>query len=188
MTKSNSREIAKGRRSVERTLERKLGVSPRPGRRGARLAPGQVAGEALPYWKRKTLAQMNKREWEALCDGCGKCCVHKLEYEETGDLVQTNVACKLLDHRTCQCSNYKDRKKYVPDCIKLTPKVVHEMDWLPSTCAYRLVLQGRDLYWWHPLVSGDPETVHEAGVSARGRVISETEAGDIEDHIVRWKT
>ena len=169
--------------SVRKALARKLGVKPKGGR-GKPVVAARVADEALPFWKRKTLTQMTKREWESLCDGCGKCCVNKLEYEETGEVVQTNTCCRLLDTHTCQCSDYKNRKAIVPDCIQLSPDVVAEMDWLPHSCAYRLVLQGRDLFWWHPLVSGDPETVHDAGVSARGKVISELEAGDLTEHVL----
>lgn len=139
-----------------------------------------------PFWKRKTLEQMTPKEWESLCDGCGKCCVNKLEYEDTGEVVQTNVCCQLLDTQSCRCKDYRNRKKIVPDCIRLTPRRVRAMDWLPSTCAYRLVAARRNLYWWHPLVSGDPETVHQAGISARGRVISELEAGELDDHVVEW--
>ncbi len=139
-----------------------------------------------PFWRRKTLTQMTAQEWESLCDGCGKCCVNKLEYEETGAIEQTNVACRLLDTHSCRCKDYPNRKKHVPDCIQLTPRKIKSMDWLPRTCGYRLVAAGKDLYWWHPLVSGDPQTVHRAGISARGRVISEDEAGPLEDHIVTW--
>jgi uncharacterized cysteine cluster protein YcgN (CxxCxxCC family) len=121
-----------------------------------------------PFWKRKTLTEMTKQEWESLCDGCGMCCVNKLEYEGTGELAQTDTCCRLLDPKTALCKDYKNRKKIVPECIQLTPKVVAKMDWLPRTCGYRLVHLKQDLYWWHPLVSGDPNTVHEAGISARG--------------------
>ena len=142
-----------------------------------------------PFWRRKRLDQMTPSEWESLCDGCGKCCLYRLEDQDTGELEQTNVACKLLNCATGQCSNYPKRKKIVPDCIQLTPAKVHKMNWLPATCGYRLVAQGKDLYWWHPLVSGDPETVHEAGVSVRGRVAgseSDIPQRDWEDHIVKW--
>ena len=122
-----------------------------------------------PFWKTKTLAQMSEQEWESLCDGCGKCCLIGLEDEDSGEIYLTDVACKLFDAGTCQCSNYPQRKKHVPDCVKLTPKNVPELNWLPKTCAYRLVAQKRDLFWWHPLVSGDPNTVHAARVSVRGK-------------------
>lgn len=143
-----------------------------------------------PYWKAKGLDRMTDAEWEALCDGCGRCCLNKLEEEETGDIYWTNVACRLLDHRTCRCKDYANRWDFVPDCVKLDPREVIEQTytWLPPTCAYRLVAEGRDLYWWHPLVSGDPETVHAAGVSVRGRVISDEgmKLEDYEDHVVEW--
>ena len=145
-----------------------------------------AAQELLPFWKRKSLAQMSKQEWESLCDGCGMCCVNKLEYEGTGELAQTDTCCKLLDPKTARCRDYKNRKKIVPDCIQLSPKVVAKMDWLPKTCGYRLVHLKQDLYWWHPLVSGDPETVHQAGISARGRVIPEDQVEDISERVVDW--
>jgi hypothetical protein len=139
-----------------------------------------------PFWKTKRLDEMTSSEWESLCDGCGKCCLMKLEYEDTGDIDWTNVACRQLDHDSCRCRNYRLRKVFVEDCVSLTPDTIGQIKWLPATCAYRLVQQGRDLYWWHPLVSGDPQTVHEAGISVRGRVIGEDEAGDLEDHLVGW--
>jgi len=122
-----------------------------------------------PFWKTKTLAEMSEAEWESLCDGCGKCCLIGLEDEDTSEIYLTDVACKLFDSKSCQCSNYPERKKHVPDCVKLTPENVPELNWLPKTCAYRLVAQARDLFWWHPLVSGDPDTVHAARVSVRGK-------------------
>jgi uncharacterized cysteine cluster protein YcgN (CxxCxxCC family) len=123
-----------------------------------------------PYWKTKSLAEMSRQEWEQLCDGCGKCCLSKLEDEDSGEIYWTSVACRLLDPLSCSCSSYPDRLKHVPDCVQLTPEAVPTLDWLPATCAYRLVAAGEDLYWWHHLVSGTRETVHEAGVSMRGRV------------------
>jgi len=183
--KPPSRQGARGSRV--RAVLATRGIAPRGGR-GKAIDAAQIADDALPFWKRKPLQHMTKAEWESLCDGCGMCCVNKLEYEDTGVVVQTNTCCRLLDTETCQCSDYPNRKKEVPDCIKLTPKVVETMDWLPKTCGYRLVLQGKDLLWWHPLVSGDPDTVHQAGISARGRVISELDAGDLNDHVVKWKS
>ena len=142
----------------------------------------------MPFWKRKTLAAMTSQEWESLCDGCGKCCLLKVEYEDTGEIVPTAVSWRLLDRDSCRCSNYPERKKHVPDCIVLTCAGIADLKWLPSTCAYRLVAEGRDLYWWHPLVSGDPQTVHAAGMSVRDRTISEDEAGDdLETYVVDWK-
>jgi uncharacterized cysteine cluster protein YcgN (CxxCxxCC family) len=121
------------------------------------------------YWRTKTLEQMNEREWESLCDNCGKCCIISIEDIDTGELHLTDVSCKLFDTKKCGCSDYVNRKQSVPDCVKLTPKIVPKLDWLPRTCAYRLVSEGKDLYWWHPLVSGDPETVHAAHASARNK-------------------
>ncbi len=139
-----------------------------------------------PFWRRKTLAEMTRSEWESLCDGCAKCCLDKLEDEDTGEISYTEVACRLLDLGTCRCTDYANRTRFVPDCVVLTPRTVARLTWLPSTCAYRLISEGRDLEWWHPLVSGDPETVHRAGVSVRGRAVPEAVAGDLEDHIVHW--
>ena len=139
-----------------------------------------------PFWRRKTLAEMTRGEWESLCDGCAKCCLDKLEDDDTGEISYTEVACRLLDLGTCRCTDYANRKRFVPDCVVLTARTVARLTWLPSTCAYRLVSEGKDLEWWHPLVSGDPETVHRAGISVRGRAVPEALAGDLEDHVVRW--
>jgi len=139
-----------------------------------------------PFWRRKTLAEMTRGEWESLCDGCAKCCLDKLQDDDTGEISYTEVACRLLDLGTCRCTDYANRKRFVPDCVILTPRTVDRLTWLPSTCAYRLISEGKDLEWWHPLVSGDPETVHRAGVSVRGRAVPEAVAGDLEDHIVHW--
>ena len=139
-----------------------------------------------PFWRRKTLAEMTRGEWESLCDGCAKCCLDKLEDDDTGEISYTEVACRLLDLGTCRCTDYSNRTRFVPDCVVLTPRTVARLTWLPSSCAYRLVSEGKDLEWWHPLVSGDPETVHRAGVSVRGRAVPEALAGDLEDHIVHW--
>ena len=129
---------------------------------------------------------MTRQEWESLCDGCGRCCLLKLEDVGSGHIDFTNVACRLLDLGTCQCTRYSERKRFVSDCVVLTPGNVEQISWMPATCAYRLVAEGSELYWWHPLVSGSTETVRSAGVSVRGRVISEKQAGDLEDHIVEW--
>ena len=136
-----------------------------------------------PFWIAKTLEEMTPSEWEALCDGCGKCCMAKLEDEDTGEIHWTSVACRLLDGGTCRCRDYDNRLSQVPDCVGLTPQKVRTITWLPQTCAYRLVAEGRDLYWWHHLVSGSRETVHEAGMSMRGRVAaSEDELAAPEDY------
>ncbi|ODU22355.1 MAG: hypothetical protein ABS87_02810 [Sphingomonas sp. SCN 67-18] len=136
------------------------------------------------FWEDKPLEALDRAEWESLCDGCGKCCIHKLEDDETGELYPTNVACKLLDRHSGRCSDYRHRRAYVPECVRLTPKLLRELDWLPESCAYRLRAEGKPLYDWHPLISGDPESVHRAGQSVRGWTISEIDAGDLESHIV----
>ena len=142
--------------------------------------------EPAPFWKTKALSQMTSDEWESLCDGCGRCCLHKLRFEETGDLAYTNVACRLLDLGTARCGDYANRRRKVPDCVSLTPETVTEIDWLPPSCAYRRLAEGKDLAWWHPLVSGDPNTVHSSGVSVTGRAVDERRAGPLEHHIVDW--
>ncbi len=139
-----------------------------------------------PFWKAKKLVQMSREEWESLCDGCGRCCLHKLEFQDSATVEYTNIACRLLDIGACRCMNYENRRDEVPDCRALTPETVRATAWLPPSCAYRLLDEGKDLAWWHPLVSGDPNTVHEAGVSVRGRVVTEAQAGDEQDHIVKW--
>ncbi len=139
-----------------------------------------------PFWMTKRLDEMTREEWESLCDGCGRCCLHKLRDEDAGTLSFTNVACRLLDLGTCRCRDYPNRRRAVPDCVSLTAKEVAAIDWLPPSCAYRRLAEGHDLAWWHPLVSGDPETVHRAGVSVAGRAVSERQAGPLEHHIVDW--
>ena len=136
------------------------------------------------FWEDTPLAKLDRAQWEALCDGCGKCCIHKLEDEDTGELIATNVACRLLDRRSGRCSDYRHRHAYVAECVRLTNANVREIDWLPSTCAYRLRAAGEPLPDWHYLVSGDPEAVHRAGESVRGWTISEDDAGDLEHHMV----
>lgn len=137
-----------------------------------------------PFWETRSLAEMTRVEWESLCDGCGKCCVHKLEDEDTGAIHLTNVACRLLDTQTAQCSNYRNRRAFVPDCVRLTPAKLATIAWLPDSCAYRLIDEGKPLPRWHHLVCGDREEIHRAGQSVRGRTVSETDAGDLEYHIV----
>lgn len=144
--------------------------------------------DSKPFWQRKSLDQMTRKEWESLCDGCGKCCLLKLEDEDSGEISHTDVSCHLLDLGSCRCGDYANRKAIVDDCVVLDPKKVRELSWMPSTCAYRLLAEGKDLAWWHPLVSGDPETVHQAEISVRGRVVSEKDVPDaeLEDHICDW--
>lgn len=144
--------------------------------------------DEVPFWRRKSLAEMTKAEWESLCDGCGKCCLLKLEDEDTGEVDYTDVACRLLDLDTCRCTNYRRRAELVPQCVVLSPERLERLSWMPSTCAYRLLYEGKDLPWWHPLVSGDRSTVHLAAASVRHRVLSETEIDDdtLEDRVVTW--
>lgn len=128
------------------------------------------------FWETVPLAKMTPAEWEALCDGCGKCCLNKLEYDDTGEVEFTRIACRLLDGETCRCSKYETRRDFVPDCVQLTPKTLPKVAyWLPRTCAYRLLHEGKSLHDWHYLISGDPEAVHLAGVSVKGWTIPETE-------------
>jgi uncharacterized cysteine cluster protein YcgN (CxxCxxCC family) len=152
-------------------------------------APSPMDAYAPSFWKRKRLSEMTQAEWESLCDGCGRCCLNKLEEEGTGRTFFTDVACRLFDADTCRCRDYANRQAKVKDCVRLTPRNVRRLVWLPPTCAYVLVAQGRDLAWWHPLVSGDPETVHAAGISLRGRALhDEKDVPDkeLERHIVSW--
>lgn len=133
-------------------------------------------GNDPPFWKTKSLDDMTPAEWESLCDGCARCCLLKLEDEDTGELHLTRLSCALLDVGSCRCSDYANRFEKMADCIEISPAKVREIEWLPPTCAYRLVNEGRDLYWWHPLVSGSRETVHEAGITVRGWATSEAKA------------
>jgi hypothetical protein len=137
----------------------------------------------MNFWERP-LSALSRSEWEALCDGCGKCCLHKLEDADTGEVHATNVACRLLDRDTGRCTNYRGRRAFVPDCVRLTASGVGSLSWLPSTCAYRLRSENKPLPEWHYLVCGDAEAVHRAGVSVRGWTVSEDEAGDLEFHLV----
>lgn len=140
-----------------------------------------MADIVKPFWERKSLAEMSQEEWESLCDGCGLCCLQKLEDAEDPDSIYyTRIACKLLDLSTARCSNYPERQKFVPDCIQLKPEAVGGYNWLPHTCAYRLLSEGQPLPIWHPLVCGDPDAVHAAGVSQLGRMLSEEEVPDEE--------
>lgn len=136
----------------------------------------------LPFWQRKTLEEMSAAEWESLCDGCGRCCLVKLEDEEDGEVHLTRIACGLLDIGSCRCSDYANRHAKMPDCVSIDAAKVRRLPWLPRTCAYRRLAEGRDLAWWHPLLSGTTETVHEAGISVRGWTISETRVSDTNFH------
>ena len=136
------------------------------------------------FWEIKTLAEMNPAEWESLCDGCGKCCLHKLQDADSGELFYTNVACRLLNLNTARCTRYAARARLMPDCIQLNPEKLRQCDWLPSSCAYRRLAEGKTLPDWHPLVAGNAQAVHRAGLSVRGWAISERQARDLEDHVI----
>jgi uncharacterized cysteine cluster protein YcgN (CxxCxxCC family) len=143
----------------------------------------------MTFWKTTPLHVMTPAQWESLCDGCGQCCQVQLE-NERGERARTNLACRYLDTKACRCTVYAERDRYVPDCVRLTPDNLAWLDWMPSTCAYRLLANGEDLPDWHPLVSGDPASVHRAGPSVRGRLVSEATvpASAWDEHIVSWVT
>ena len=144
---------------------------------------GSAELSKLPFWE-APIESLDRTQWEALCDGCGKCCLNKVEDEDTGRIYPTNVACKLLDLETCRCADYRNRKAIVPECLRLTQRKIDDYVWLPATCAYVLRAAGEPLPDWHYLVSGSRETIHEAGMSVKGRAISELHAGPLENHIV----
>ncbi len=154
-------------------------------------APRPVNGGTRPrFWQRFKLHELNPDEWEDLCDGCGLCCLLKFEEDTTSKITHTNVCCKLLDRSTCRCKHYDCRTEIVPDCVTLRPETIEDViDWMPSSCAYRLIHEGRPLRSWHHLISGSRETVHEAGISARGRCIPEYEINpdDLESYAVNWE-
>jgi uncharacterized protein len=140
----------------------------------------------LPFWKTKSLAEMTPAEWESLCDGCAQCCIIKFEDEDTGRIYHTNVVCQLLDIFHCRCTRYDERSVLVPMCLTLTPTMIRDLKWMPETCAYRLLAESKDLPLWHPLVSGDANTVHKAGISVRGKVVSAVDVPEDElpDYVV----
>jgi uncharacterized cysteine cluster protein YcgN (CxxCxxCC family) len=152
------------------------------------MRDGATTQESKPFWRHKKLDELTPEEWESLCDGCGRCCLKKLQDEATGKVVYTDVACKLLDRERCRCRCYAQRHELVPDCVALEPGDERTFDWLPTTCAYRKLAAGEDLEWWHPLVSRDPETVHRAGISVRGRTLGErgVPAEELEARVIRW--
>ena len=144
-------------------------------------------GLSPEFWKHKPLKSLTYEEWEALCDGCGKCCLNKLEDEDTGEVALTRIACRLLDDQSCKCGQYPIRHQFIPDCIVLKPSNIDENAyWMPKTCAYRLLWSGQPLFDWHPLISGNPETVHTANISVRGMTLSEFDINeeDWDDHII----
>jgi uncharacterized cysteine cluster protein YcgN (CxxCxxCC family) len=147
-----------------------------------------VANTEIPFWERKSLAEMTAGEWESLCDGCAKCCLHKLEDEDSGEVFYTKIRCRYLLEDSCRCSDYEQRSVLVPHCVHLDQNNVRDFDWLPRTCAYRLLSNGDKLPEWHYLVSGDPEAVHRAGVSIRGRAISDefVHPDGYDEHVIHW--
>ena len=140
------------------------------------------------FWKEKQLSEMDKQEWESLCDGCARCCLHKLEDEDTGDVFYTRIVCQYLDQESCSCTDYANRNKNVPNCVHLTLDKIEEFHWLPDTCAYRLLSEGRELYDWHPLISGTRDSVAEAGITVTNKVIDERHVhpDGYEEHIIHW--
>ena len=141
----------------------------------------------MKFWETKKLHEMSTEEWESLCDNCGKCCLHKLEDEDTGEIFFTSVVCNLIELQTCRCTHYQDRCQLVPECIDLKQHDFAEYTWLPNTCAYRLLIDGKSLPAWHPLISGDPNSVHEAGISIRSYAMKEHDIENLEDHIIEWQ-
>lgn len=158
------------------------------------LIPTLIAGSTVytmsnePFWLRKSLVEMSRQEWESLCDGCARCCLVKLEDADTDEIHYTNVVCDLLDQESCRCADYTNRSTRVPACVLVTPDNIEKLHWMPSTCAYRLLWEGKSLPDWHPLVSGDPDSVHFAGISVRGRVFGQCDIREeeLEDYIVEW--
>ena len=142
--------------------------------------------EKNKFWKYKTFKQMTDHEWESLCDGCGKCCLHKLEDIDTGEISISNVSCMYLDQNTCACTDYKNRQKNVSDCIKLSPETIEELSWLPETCSYRLVFNNDDLPVWHHLITGDKNTIHEEGMSVKNYSVNEKDIKDVNEYILDW--
>ena len=139
-----------------------------------------------PFYETKSLSEMTNEEWESLCDGCGKFCLEKLVFENDESLAFTNVACALLDPHTCRCRHYATRQKYIPECIQLRPDDIEEYYWLPKTCAYRLLAEKKPLPDWHPLKTGNPQSVHQAGMSAKNRTVPPKSAEELQDYIVDW--
>jgi uncharacterized cysteine cluster protein YcgN (CxxCxxCC family) len=141
-----------------------------------------------PFWERKTFAEMDQKEWESLCDGCARCCMIKLQDDETEEVFYTSIVCDLLDQNECRCTRYPERHKLVENCVQLSPEKITEFDWLPTSCAYRTLAEGRKLQWWHPLLSGRQETVHQADISVRGKVVAKSQIreDDEQDMIIHW--
>lgn len=143
---------------------------------------------AQPFWETTSLKDMSREQWESLCDGCALCCLHKLEDEDTNEVYYTEVHCRYMDSDNCRCTVYQERQKKVPNCVWLTPEQASEFRWLPESCAYRVLAEGRKLADWHPLISGDPDSVHQANISIKGKGVADDQVAeeDWEDHII-WK-
>jgi uncharacterized cysteine cluster protein YcgN (CxxCxxCC family) len=142
--------------------------------------------EIQPWWENKLLTEMSREEWEQICDHCAKCCLHKLEDEDDGTVYYTDVACSLLDSGSCQCTDYQNRRTLVPDCLQLTPENLDQIQWMPPSCSYRVLKEGRQLADWHHLLSGDKNTIHESEKSIKGKYIDETQVDDLQEHVVEW--
>ena len=140
----------------------------------------------LPWWEEKSLNEMTRDEWEQICDHCGKCCLHKLEDEDDGTVYYTDVACSLVDSENCCCTDYQNRRVRVPDCLQLTVGNLDQIQWMPPSCSYRVLKEGRKLADWHHLVTGDKNSIHQAGKSIKGRYIDESDVDDLEEHVVEW--
>ena len=147
---------------------------------------GRVTSDSDDFWKTTPIHALDRAQWEALCDGCAKCCLYRLEDTDTRSIYFTNVCCRYLEQESCRCSDYASRSKNVPDCVHVTLELLRDPYWLPATCAYRLLAEGKDLPWWHPLVSGDPSTVAGSGNSVCGRVVSELDADSLDQHLIDW--
>ena len=140
------------------------------------------------FWQQLSLEQLSQQQWESLCDHCGRCCLHKLEDEDSGEVFFTDVACQYMDEETCSCPHYQQRQQLVPECLSIQPDWGEKFKWLPNTCAYRLLYEGKDLFAWHPLISGDAQSVHLAGISIRGRNFrdNEVDESEIDQHVIEW--
>ena len=145
-----------------------------------------MTADSDTFWKSTPLETLDSARWESLCDGCAQCCLDRFEDGDTREIFFTNVCCRYLDQDSCHCTDYIARTKNVPDCVHVTPQLLHDPYWLPVTCAYRLLAEGKDLPWWHPLISGDPQTVVQSGNSVCGRVVSELDADRLDQHFIDW--
>lgn len=138
------------------------------------------------WWEKKHLSEMSRFEWEQICDHCGKCCLHKLEDEADGTVYYTNVACSLVDAKSCHCTNYENRRELVPTCLQLTVNNLDQIDWMPPSCSYRLLKEGQTLAAWHHLITGDKNSIHQCGESIQGKYLNETDVSDLQEHVVEW--